>query len=79
MASPFTEALTAQMVAGLDPMNMISRKFMEQNIAASEAQLIESKADSIAKIEKLLSDAKDRDADSSITGAYQKLLAKLTS
>ena len=79
MASPFTEALTASMVQGLDPMNSIMRRFAEQNVAGIEVQHIEQKAESISKIERLLSEAKDRDADSSVIGSYQKLLAQLTS
>lgn len=76
--SSFADAITQSMITGLDPMNNVVRDYAKQTIETQQLQLIEQKADSISKIERLLADAQSRNADTSIVTSYQKLLAKLT-
>jgi hypothetical protein len=79
MASPFAEAITQSMVAGLDPMNGVIRQYASQTMESNETNVIAAKADSITKIEQLLTQAKDRGADATVIAAYQKLLGRLVS
>ena len=77
MASPFAEAITQSMISGLDPMNGVIRQYAQQQTETQALSLEAQKADLIEKIEQKLSAAQSRNADSSIVGAYQKMLARL--
>ena len=73
MATPFAEALTASMVAGLDPMNGVVRSFAASQVNAADLQLDDQRLAMMAKIEQRLQDPNLSEAGKH---AYAKMLSK---
>jgi hypothetical protein len=78
MASPFAEAITQSMIAGLDPMNGVIRQYAQQTIATQDLSLKDQKLELIEKIEQRLHAATERKAPPSVLSTYEKMLSDLT-
>lgn len=76
MASPFAEAITQSMIAGLDPMNGVIRQYAMQQVATSDLSLDEQRLEMMGKIQALL---ENPNLDAAVKHSYQKMLAKYTS
>lgn len=75
--SMLSEALTSSMVAGLDPMNAVTRQFATQMVAQQQVDLVKAKKDAIVEIDAALAKARDTGAEPATIGALEKLQAQL--
>lgn len=76
--SSFSDAIQANMLQSIDPMNGIMRQFAQSQSAVQQLDLIRQKGQLLTEIETMLTAAQERNADQSVIASYQKLMAQLT-
>lgn len=74
MASPFADAITASMVASMDPMGRITKDFAEQLLAEKRDELVNVRMVTMEKLEKRIQEAKDSGADGNVVAGYVRML-----
>ena len=78
MASPFTEAITQSMIAGLDPMNGVVKQYAGQQVERAAVELVNDKLVLMQKLQQLIDNAKDAGSDGNVIAAYQRMLDSIT-
>ena len=78
MASPFADAIMANVLGSMSPDAEATRKAIASFVEDQQVQVMLKKSEAIGQIEQLLTAAKDRSADATVITAYQKMLAKLS-
>lgn len=78
MASPFAEAITQSMIAGLDPMNGVVKQYAGQMVQRSELELDEQRIQTMIRLQKLIEDGKENGIDGNVLDAYVTMLRKYT-
>lgn len=78
MASPLVDAVMANVIQSMDPNIKIVSDLMKAQTATSNLELMDRKAETISRIEALVTGAKDRNADPSVLEAYERLLKQVT-
>lgn len=73
MATPFAEAITASMIAGLDPMNGVIKSYATQQVQRADLDLDTERLELMAKIESRLQSPNLSEASKR---AYAKMLEK---
>lgn len=79
MASPFAEAITQSMIAGLDPMNGVIKQYAAQQVARADLDLDKDKLVTMQQLQKLIDEGKANGTDGNVLDAYQRMLLKYTS
>jgi hypothetical protein len=76
MASPFADAITQSMIAGLDPMNGVVKQYANQQVARADLDLDQERIKTMQLLEQLIAKAKDNDNDGVVVEAYRRMLNK---
>lgn len=79
MSNPLTEALTVAMTQGLDPMANMTKDYGTTYVRNAKLDVVEKKASVHENIEQKLAKARERNADQSVIGAFERLLAEVNS
>lgn len=75
MANALMDAVTQQIVQGMDPMNGVMRQFVSDQAQAKQAELLRMKADNVGYIAELLNKEKAKDhPNQTVVGAFERLL-----
>jgi hypothetical protein len=73
------DALQDGMVANLNPMNAVMRKFAEQQVAQSNTELDTVKLDTMDRLRSTIADCIAKGEDDKVIAAYQRMLDRYTS
>lgn len=72
------DALTQNVISGLDPMHSVMKQLANQQVAASDLALDEARLETMQKLQKLIDDGKANGSDGNVIAAYQRMLDKYT-
>ena len=78
MASPFAEAITQSMIAGLDPMNGVIKQYAGQQVSRAELDLDIERNKFTLELQKQIDDGKANGVDGNVIVAWQRVLNKHT-
>ena len=74
MASAFADAITAGMIAQMDPMNGVIRSMAAVQLKASEQQLETGRLEIMATLRATIKECQDNGEDPKVIAAYQRML-----
>jgi ribosomal protein L17 len=77
--SAFADAISASMVAGLDPMNGMVKDYASAVVTKVKVETTSNKLEAISEIAAKLQLAKDNSADGRVVQAYSDLLDEIRS
>jgi len=78
MASPLAEAITAGVVASMDPSTAMTRDAMKSYVETQRTAALTAKSDAVTEVAQALTKAVETNAPASVIGAYEKILGQLT-
>jgi hypothetical protein len=76
MATSLTDALSASLIASMNPDTVALRKYLDVTIREKSQDLVLLKVESIELVQSKLKKAVDDKASASVIAAYEKLLAQ---
>ena len=74
MANAFEDALTAQLVSGMNPMNSVMKQLASQQVENGREALTQSKIDTMQRLEGIIATAQANGSDPKVINAYQRML-----